>query len=130
MKTRYVICATVFNKQGKITGWATNDYTKSHPIQKHFAQLAGQPHKIYLHAEILALLRASKFPNDINSIEVYRYHPLTGLMQLAKPCKVCLTAMIAFGIKKVNYTTPEGWVYGKTPEEILAEHKQQSTKDK
>ena len=63
MKKRYIILAKVKNKQGDCIGIASNSYTKSHPLQKHFAKLAGQPNKIFLHAEILALIRASANPH-------------------------------------------------------------------
>ena len=132
MKTRYLITAICYDKQSKLLSVADNHYTKSHPLQKHFAVLAGYPNKIYLHAEILAMIRgmANSTDNKLHTINVMQWK--NGKYALAKPCKVCLTAMIAFGIKKVNYTTPEGWVYGKTPEEILEEHKRNSlsTKDK
>lgn len=132
MKTRYRIQAFVYNKRGEFMGVGYNSYTKSHPLQAYFAKQAGIPNKIYLHAEMEALIRAglgtwkTTYPYSIDVTSKDN----NGKLRNAKPCLICTLAMIAFGIKKVNYTTPEGWVYGKTPEEILEEHKQQSTKDK
>ena len=121
MKKRYRILAKVFNKQHFCIGAATNSYTKSHPLQKHFAKLAEQPNKIYLHAEILALIRASANPNaKIHSIEIEQWD-MNGYKD-AKPCPICIEAIIAFGIKTVNYTTKNGWVYGKTPQELKDEY--------
>lgn len=117
MKKRYIILAKVKNKQGDCIGMASNSYTKSHPLQKHFAKLAGQPNKIFLHAEILALIRASASPHaKIHSIEIER-RTLNEIHD-AKPCPICIEAMKAFGVKKISYTTKNGWIYGKTPEEM------------
>ena len=120
MKKRYEILATARDKQGAFLSSATNSYIKSHPLQKHFAQLAGQPNKIYLHAEIYALIRIQEHrANKIHSITIERYDE-NHRMQDAKPCPICIEATKAFGIKKINYTTKEGWVYGKTPESLAA----------
>ncbi len=119
MKTRYRISALCFDKQGICISQGENAYTKSHPIQKYFAEKVGRPHNIYLHAEIHAILRAKD--RQIEYINIYRYNTI-GHAELAKPCPICIEAMIAFGIKTVNYTTKNGWVYGKTPQELKDEY--------
>ena len=58
MKKRFEIKATCYDKRGKIISVGYNSYKKSHPIQSHFARLACLPEKVYLHAEIAALLKA------------------------------------------------------------------------
>ena len=128
MKTRYNIRAIIHDKQGHCLSLASNSYTKSHPLQAHFAKLAGQPNKIYLHAEILALIRSSLNPNNkpyeisISRIKDNKYYS-------AKPCPICVLAMEAFGIKIVNYTTDKGWIYGKKVEELKNEYRSDYTND-
>lgn len=109
-KARYVITATCFDAKGRVIATANNNYSKSHPIQAHFAKLAGEPYKICLHAEIQALLRTRDKPVD--TLLVQRFDK-SGNPRLAMPCKTCQTAIIAYGVKKVIYTTDGGkteWV--------------------
>jgi deoxycytidylate deaminase len=92
---KYHIIATCYNKRGHILSTATNSYTKTHPIQAHFAALAKEPARIYLHAEILAILRAGD--SQIHTISIQNLSSPIG----AYPCKVCQKAIAAYGIKKV-----------------------------
>ena len=121
MKTRYEITAFVKNKFGLIISVGLNSYIKSHPLQKFFAEKVGKPHNIYLHAEILALIRASISKEIGDTLQVQRYNTI-GHPEDAKPCPICVEAAIFFGIKKINYTTKNGWVYGKTPQELKDEY--------
>ena len=91
---RYTIIAKCYNKQGRLISEATNSYKKTHPIQKHFAELAGEPKRIYLHAEILAILRAGDQP--IHTISITNTNG-----KYADPCPVCLRAIQAYGIKRI-----------------------------
>jgi len=61
----------------------------------------GQPLKIYLHAEIAAILKAGDKP--IHRIEVLRTGK-KGQHLNAKPCPICMAAIKAFGIKEVSFT--------------------------
>lgn len=72
---------------------------------KHFACLANEPMKEYLHAEISALI-ASK-DKVIDTLVVVRYDA-QGNLKLAKPCRTCQGAIIAYGVRKVLYSTEEG----------------------
>ena len=104
MKTRYRISALCFDKQGICISQGENAYTKSHPIQKYFAEKVGRPHNIYLHAEIQAILRAKD--RQIESINIYRYNTI-GHAELAKPCPICRTMIEQYGFKNIYYTTYE-----------------------
>lgn len=131
MKTRYNIQAIIRNKKGLIMSVGHNNYIKSHPLQAHFAKLAKQPNKIYLHAEIEACIRAGLgawIPEYPYSIDIERKDK-QGNLRNAKPCPICVLAMEAFGIKIVNYTTDKGWVYGKTVEELKNEYRSDYTND-
>ena len=117
MKKRYQITACCFKKDGTLLSVGSNSYTKTHPLQKYFANKVGQPAKQFLHAEIQALIRARN-TQPIYSMTITQFDTKTGKFQDAKPCPICIEAMKAFGVKKISYTTKNGWIYGKTPEEM------------
>lgn len=102
MKQRYMIVAHCYDKKGNIISSATNSYDKTHPLQKYFAEKVGHGEKIYLHAEVAAILRAKD--RQVYRISVSRYGT-NGETLLAKPCKICMEAIKAFGIKEVVYST-------------------------
>lgn len=98
---QHLITATVRDKRGRVLSVATNQYGKSHPLQRHFAQLCGEDERVYLHAELSALLRCrDKVPY---SIHVERYTK-DGQPALAAPCPICRKALAAFGVKHITYT--------------------------
>jgi len=76
--TIHKLQATCYDKLGRVISVGANNYTKTHPVQSHFAKLAKVPEKIYLHAEIAPALAA--------------------------PCPACLAAIKAWGISKISYT--------------------------
>lgn len=102
MKKRYYIVAKCFDRKGKLISVGINDYTKTHPLQKYFAEKVGHNGRECLHAEILAILRARG--KQIYRITVERYDK-HGLPVNAQPCPICQEAIKAFSISKVEYTT-------------------------
>lgn len=98
---KYKVVAICENKQGRILSFATNSYKKSHPFQARLAGLVGQGAKIYLHAEIRAILRAREKPYRIFVARFGR----DGSTKLAAPCPICQSAIKEAGIKLVEYTT-------------------------
>ena len=122
MKTRYEINATITTKHNNTLASCWNSYKKTHPLQKFFAEKVGKPHNIYLHAEVRALIIASiQTYGTPYTLTVKRVDRNNKLMD-AKPCEICVEAALFFGIKKINYTTKNGWVYGKTPQELKDEY--------
>lgn len=101
MKKRFEIKATCFDKKGKIISVGYNSYSKTHPIQSHFARLAGLPEKTFLHAEVAALLKAKG--KNIHKIKVERYDS-KGNPVNAAPCPVCQLAIKNWGVSYVEYT--------------------------
>lgn len=79
-------------RKNRISSTGFNSYTKTHPTQNHYARLAGQPKREYLHAEIAALLRA---PPDVDTLHIYRFDK-QGNPVSAAPCPVCRLAIAAF----------------------------------
>lgn len=101
MSRKHVIKASVYDKRGNLIGEAFNSYVKSHPLQAHFAKLAGKPDAVYLHAEIAALLKCGE--KKPHSIFIERYS-MDGRPALAAPCKICMRAIKHFGIQQITYT--------------------------
>ena len=102
MRPKFKIKATITDKQGNVLSTAENNYSKSHPIQARFASFSGQPDRIFLHAEIAALIRLPRGAK-LHKIFVSRFHK-DGKPANAKPCLVCEAAIKHYGIKNVEYT--------------------------
>ena len=96
------LTATLYDKRGRKLAVGTNSYCKTHPLQSKFAEEAGKPGAIFLHAEIDAL-RKCKDWTAIRKIVVERYDA-QGNPRLAKPCKVCQHALDTIGISEIEFT--------------------------
>jgi tRNA(Arg) A34 adenosine deaminase TadA len=98
-----IIKATIKDKRGVVLSVATNSYIKTHPRQAELAAKVGQPYRMCLHAEVLAVIRASKTGLKPHSISVERYNKI-GQPMLAKPCPICQLAIKEAGIILTTYT--------------------------
>ena len=96
-------------RKGKVVTTATNLERKSHPLQAKFAEKVGLGEKIFLHAEISALVKCRE---ECDTIVVARVggHSKNELRN-AKPCKICAMALEEAGIDKVHYSTDDGFLY-------------------
>ena len=101
-KKRFHIIATIYDKRGRALAQGINSYTKTHPLQAQYAAVYGRPEQIYLHAEIAAISRL-KQPWRAHSIKVERYDN-DGNPACSMPCPICMAAINAIGIKKVEWT--------------------------
>jgi deoxycytidylate deaminase len=99
---RHHITAHCLDKRGRIISTGINSYSKSHPIQAHYAKLVGQPERHFLHAEIAALLKAGD--KQVHKIKVVRFDS-KGNPANAEPCAICKAAIKAFGVKYIEHTT-------------------------
>lgn len=97
----------VLLSKNKVVVSATNLETKSHPLQARFAERVGLHEKIFLHAEIAALVKCKE---ECDTIVVARVNPQNKL-RMAKPCPICALALEEAGIHKVHYTTDNGFLY-------------------
>lgn len=102
MKRRFELTATIFDKRGKVLSRGKNSYSKSHPLQKKMATLAGRPDAIFLHAEIDALRKVKDW-SRIHRIRIERYDR-KGNPICAKPCEICEQALANAGIEEIEYT--------------------------
>jgi deoxycytidylate deaminase len=101
-RKKYVIFARALDRRGRVISTGENNYNKTHPLMQHFAEKVGLDEKIYLHAEVLALIRAGEA--KVHTLVVARYNS-DGSPALAKPCPVCQAAIKAWGVKEIIYTT-------------------------
>lgn len=102
-KQRYQIKATIFDKKGRVLSVGENSYDKTHPFQAKYATEVGLPHKIYLHAEVHAIIRV-RGRGKPYKIKVERYDSF-GRPLKAKPCPLCEKAIRDCGIEQVEWTT-------------------------
>lgn len=100
--TKYKIKALIYDKRNRILSIGENSYIKTHPRQAASALAVGEPSKVFLHAEIAALVRLKDF-SKAYKIVVIRFNKL-GKPAPAYPCKCCLHALKLAGITKIEST--------------------------
>lgn len=85
--------------------------TKSHPLQKQLnKERFDADYKHTLHAEVAALLPLMKEDIDFSKVEIYNHRNYKdGRLALSRPCKSCMKLIRDLGIKKINYTTIDGY---------------------
>jgi deoxycytidylate deaminase len=99
---KYRLCAIITDKKDNILSIGYNSYIKTHPRQAYYAEKTGNSHRIFLHAELDALVKIpyGLVPSSIFIARVSKNKkPL-----LAKPCEICLMAIQDAGIKNIYYT--------------------------
>jgi tRNA(Arg) A34 adenosine deaminase TadA len=101
-KTRQNITAIIYDKRGRVLSIGKNQYLKTHPLQAKYAQEAGQHEKMFLHAEIHAIVRCKKL-SKAHKIFVSRWDK-KGNSMMAKPCVICQSAIKAAGIQIIEHT--------------------------
>lgn len=77
---------------------------KTHPRQAHYAKQNGRNEKIYLHAEISALIKCREEPHTIYVGRIMK----TGMAGMCKPCPICEQAIREAGAKYIVYTNELG----------------------
>ena len=102
MQKRFAITAVAYDKRGRVLALGKNSYVKTHPFQAEHANAVGEPHKIYLHAEIAALLKIKDL-SKVARFVVYRHND-DGKPANAKPCKICARALKLAGITNIEHT--------------------------
>lgn len=101
-KVKHNITAIVYDRKGRIVSMGKNSYFKTHPLQAKYAQEVGLEEKIFLHAEVDALVKLKDWKRA-HKIVITRFGK-TGEPLLAKPCKVCEHAIRLAGIEHIEHT--------------------------
>lgn len=99
---RHNLKAVIFNKKGHVLSTGFNNYLKTHPYMKKLAVRNLTPEKLYLHAEVAAILRCKDL-SKAHRILITRVGK-SGDLLLAKPCKICQTAIKAAGISIIEHS--------------------------
>ena len=101
-KQRQYITAVIFDKRGRVLSVGQNSYIKTHPQMAYHGNRVGLPEKQYLHAEVHAITRCKDL-SKAHRILVTRYDR-AGNPAMAKPCRVCMSAIQAAGIPVIEWT--------------------------
>ncbi len=101
-KKRFSVTAVIYDKRGNVLSMGKNSYVKTHPIQADHARRAGEPHKIYLHAEIDAIIKCPDI-FKAHKLVVFRFAE-DGSPANARPCCVCAGAISKTPIKIIEHT--------------------------
>ena len=102
MTKRYNLTAIIYDRRGRVMSVGKNSYVKTHPLQAAHAKLAGEPYKVYLHAEIHAISLCRDL-NRAHTMKIFRFLE-DGSPADARPCPVCCSAIKAAGIQFVDHT--------------------------
>lgn len=80
---RFEISAIIYDKRGNILSIGKNSYIKTHPLQAKYAKQQGEDYKVYLHAEIHAIVKCFDI-EKAHKIRIFRYNE-AGQAVSAKP---------------------------------------------
>jgi tRNA(Arg) A34 adenosine deaminase TadA len=97
---KQAITAQVYDRRGRLLSTGKNSYSKTHPRQAALGAKVGFPLRIFLHAEISALIKCRGKPHKIRISRL----DAAGNPRLAKPCPICELAIKEAGIQVVEYT--------------------------
>jgi len=84
-------------RKGRIIAIGRNSYVKTHPMQARLAKKVGNEKRVYLHAEISAIIKARGCADTLMVIRRTK----TGL-GLAKPCPICQLAIEQANLKVIH----------------------------
>lgn len=96
------VTAICYDRKGRVLSVGKNSYIKTHPLQARAAEKVGQPDRVFLHAEIAALVKVKDW-NKIHRMIVVRLNR-KGQPLNAKPCAVCASVIEEAGINIVEHT--------------------------
>jgi deoxycytidylate deaminase len=89
--------------KGRPISFGINDQTKTHPEIRKYSEVKT------MHAEMAAIFKI-KDKEILKNCEVIVYREdRAGNMANSRPCEVCQAIFRNYGIKKVTYSTANGW---------------------
>jgi tRNA(Arg) A34 adenosine deaminase TadA len=98
-KNKYLLGAVCLNKKGSIISYGFNSYDKTHPKQMIYAIRVNRPSKVFLHAELSALLKVKEKPYSLIVLRMNR----SGILASSEPCPICSLAIKEKGIREIIY---------------------------
>lgn len=98
----YKVSAIITDRKNKILSIGSNSYCRTHPLQQKYAKMVGQDERIFLHAEISAIVNL-RYGTKPYSIYIARVNK-KGESLFSKPCPICSLALKDIGIQKIFYT--------------------------
>lgn len=99
----FFLIAATFDERGRIIAIGENTI-KTHPMMKKWSLKTNLKHKIHLHAEISALVRSYRPSYSLMVIRLNR----KGEFAMAKPCPLCLAAILDARVKHLYYSDQDG----------------------
>ena len=106
MSTQKDLTAIIYDRKGRILSIGKNSYVKTHPLQSKFASRNNLEKKIFIHAEISAIIRCRNI-EEAYKLRVFRFLR-NGLPGLAAPCEICADAIKTLtDIRVIEYTSPD-----------------------
>lgn len=103
---RFKVGAVIVKKGKLISAGANSD--KSHPVQKRYDSERGFKTHHSCHAEVRAILNSKV--NVLTGCSIYVYRETkNGTLGKARPCAACIKMLRDYDIKRIFYTTEEGF---------------------
>jgi deoxycytidylate deaminase len=99
----FFLIAATLDKRGRIISIGENSLTKTHPLMYHYSTKSKTYNKIYLHAELSAMVKSYSYAHSIIVIRINR----EGEFAMARPCPICMMAIKEAKIKKIWYSNRE-----------------------
>lgn len=96
------ITAIIYDRKGNILSIGKNSYVKTHPLQAKYAAKVGLSRKVFLHAEIDAIIKCKDI-SKAHKIVVTRIMA-NGTYGNACPCPICVEGISQTPIKIVEHT--------------------------
>ena len=102
-------CVLVYKHRVISTGY--NSHSKCHSLQARLdKERYGQDTPGYLHSETMALLPFIQNNIDLSGATIFTYRSRKdGSLGLSRPCCRCMKLIKQCGIKKIYYTTDDGY---------------------
>jgi len=102
MPMKQNITAIIYDKRGAILSIGKNSYVKTHPLQARYANKVGLSKKVFLHAEIDAIIKCKDISKAFRILIVRTL--ANGATGCAKPCPICVEGIKQTPIKRIEHS--------------------------
>jgi tRNA(Arg) A34 adenosine deaminase TadA len=105
----YKVGCILLDRKGNIVSRGYN-IGRTHPLQAAYARKVNEHHKIYLHAEIHALVKCRVDPYHAVVIRIGKL----GVVRGSRPCPICTYGLRVAGVKRITYAEKDGTIREET----------------